>query len=169
LQLPPYEPFDKLALRLDRAPISEVDRTFLRKRERELRGKYAELRFETSKGPVHGDARVQNLMVNDQDQVVLIDFEGFCFDHSERDLMVTTVEHHSLNWQAPEQYADFVSAYGRDLHDWHGYPTLRSIQEFSMPTWLMQNVNESEHVVEDYHRRIATLRDDDAPRNWRPW
>ncbi|MFW6723535.1 aminoglycoside phosphotransferase family protein [Streptomyces sp. MAR4 CNY-716] len=169
LELPPFEPFDKWELRLEIAPIPEDDKAFLRKRQRELQDKYAELRFETPKGPVHGDAHVQNLMVNKQGEVIVIDFEGFCFDHPEWDLMVTAVEHHSIGWQTDGQYADFVSAYGRDLYEWDGYPTLRGIQEFGMTTWLMQNVKESERVAEEYRRRIASLRDDDAPRYWRPW
>ncbi|WBB59361.1 aminoglycoside phosphotransferase family protein [Streptomyces sp. WMMC500] len=169
LELPRVEPFDKWDLRLERAPIPEDDKAFLRKRQRELQDKYAELRFETPKGPVHGDAHVQNLMVYKRGQVILIDFEGFCFDHPEWDLMVTTVEHHSLGWQTDEQYADFVMAYGRDLYEWPGYSTLRGIQEFGMTTWLMQNVGESKRVAEEYRRRIGALQDDDAPRDWHPW
>ncbi|CAM5310554.1 Aminoglycoside phosphotransferase domain-containing protein OS=Streptomyces fumanus OX=67302 GN=GCM10018772_13060 PE=4 SV=1 [Streptomyces fumanus] len=167
--LPSFDPFDKQELRIQRAPIPEDDRAFLRKRWHELRGQFEELSFETPKGPVHGDAHVQNLMVNEQDEVILIDFEAFCFDHPEWDLMVTAVEHHSLGWQTDEQYGDFVRAYGRDLRDWHGYDTLRRLQEFGMTTWLMQNVRESERTAAEYRRRIAALRDDDAPRDWRPW
>lgn len=169
LDLPAYEPFDKSALRLERAQIPADDKAFLLKRERELRDKFAELRFESPKGPVHGDAHVQNLMVNDRGQVILIDFEFFCFDHPEWDLKVTAVEHHSLGWQTDAQYADFVRAYGRDLYDWHGYDTLRGLQEFGMTTWLMQNVQEDEATAAEYRRRIDGLRNDDAPRNWRPW
>ncbi|MFE4408990.1 phosphotransferase enzyme family protein [Streptomyces sp. NPDC056821] len=169
LELPSFDPFDKQQRRLDRAVIPEDDKVFLRKRWRELRDKYAELRFETLKGPVHGDAHVQNLMVDDQGAVILIDFEAFCFDHPEWDLMVTAVEHHSLGWQTDEQYADFVTAYGRDLYDWPGYETLRGLQEFGMTTWLMQNVQEDERTAAEYRRRIAGLRNDDAPRDWRPW
>ncbi|MGW4823668.1 phosphotransferase enzyme family protein [Streptomyces sp. NPDC004227] len=169
LELPSFDPFDKQGRRLDRAVIPEDDKVFLRKRWRELRDKYAELHFETPKGPVHGDAHVQNLMVDDQGQVILIDFEAFCFDHPEWDLMVTAVEHHSLGWQTDEQYADFVAAYGRDLYDWPGYETLRGLQEFGMTTWLMQNVQEDERTAAEYRRRIAGLRNDDAPRDWRPW
>ncbi|MFJ8792715.1 aminoglycoside phosphotransferase family protein [Streptomyces sp. NPDC102462] len=169
LSLPSYDPFDKQQLRLDRAVIPDDDKVFLRKRWRELRDKFRELRFETPKGPVHGDAHVQNLMVDDQDRVILIDFEAFCYDHPEWDLMVTAVEHHSLGWQSDEQYADFVAAYGRDLYDWQGYETLRGIQEFGMTTWLMQNVREDEKTAAEYRRRIAGLRNDDAPRDWRPW
>ncbi|XVV35169.1 phosphotransferase family protein [Streptomyces sp. CA-100214] len=169
LELPRFDPFGKQELRIDRAPIPEDDRTFLRKRWRELQDRYAGVRFDTPKGPVHGDAHVQNLMVDDRGQVVLIDFEAFCYDHPEWDLMVTAVEHHSLGWQSDEQYADFVSAYGRDLYDWPGYETLRSLQEFGMTTWLMQNIREDERTAAEYRRRIAALRDDAAPRDWRPW
>ncbi|MEU8919042.1 aminoglycoside phosphotransferase family protein [Streptomyces nigrescens] len=168
LELPSFDPFDKQELRLDRAVIPHDDKLFLRKRWRELRDKFNELTFETPKGPVHGDAHVQNLMVDDQGQVILIDFEAFCFDHPEWDLMVTAVEHHSLGWQTDEQYADFVRAYGRDLYDWHGYETLRGLQEFGMTTWLMQNVQEDEATAAEYRRRIAGLRNDDGPRDWRP-
>lgn len=169
LKLPRFDPFDKQDLRINRAVIPEDDRAFLRKRWRELRDQYEELQFESPKGPVHGDAHVQNLMVDTQGRVILIDFEAFCFDHPEWDLMVTATEHHSLGWQTDEQYADFVRAYGRDLHDWHGYDTLRRLQEFGMTTWLMQNVQEDERTAAEYQRRIAGLRNDDAPRDWRPW
>ncbi|MEU6402321.1 aminoglycoside phosphotransferase family protein [Streptomyces sp. NPDC046985] len=168
LELPSFDPFDKQELRISRAAIPEDDRIFLRKRWRELRDQFGALEFETAKGPVHGDAHVQNLMVNDRGEVVLIDFEAFCFDHPEWDLMVTATEHHSLGWQSDEQYADFVRAYGRDLHDWHGYDTLRRLQEFGMTTWLMQNVQEDRETADEYRRRIAALRNDDAPRDWRP-
>ncbi|MEU1519571.1 aminoglycoside phosphotransferase family protein [Streptomyces sp. NPDC005811] len=169
LDLPSFDPFGKQELRIDKAVIPEDDRAFLRKRWRDLRDKYSELRFESPMGPVHGDAHVQNLMVDDQGRVVLIDFEAFCFDHPEWDLMVTAVEHHSLGWQSDAQYGDFVSAYGRDLYDWHGYETLRGLQEFGMTTWLMQNVRENEETAAEYRRRIAGLRDDQGPRDWRPW
>nr|WP_269853500.1 aminoglycoside phosphotransferase family protein [Streptomyces sp. RPT161] len=169
LDLPPYSPFGRSDLRIEAATgIGEDDRQFLRKRGRELRDRLAELRFESAKGPVHGDAHVQNLMVDTRGQVILIDFEVFCYDYPEWDLMVTATEHDSLGWQTPEQYAAFVAAYGRDLRSWSGFPTLRAIQEFQMTTWLMQNVAESPEVAEEYARRIASLRDDDAPRNWHP-
>jgi aminoglycoside phosphotransferase (APT) family kinase protein len=170
LELPPYNVFGRTDLRIERAVgIPEDDRKFLRKRDRELRDRYAELWFESPKGPVHGDAHVQNLMVDDQGHVILIDFEGFSYDHPEWDLMVTAVEHHSLGWQTDAQYADFVGQYGRDLRDWPGYDTLRGIQEFHMTTWLMQNVTEDESTAEEYQRRITGLRNDGRPRNWRPW
>ncbi|WP_367124467.1 phosphotransferase [Streptomyces phytohabitans] len=169
MELPPYTVFGRTDLRIEKATgIPEEDREFLRERARELRERLSGLRFASPKGPVHGDAHVQNLMVDRDDRVILIDFEGFGFDHPEWDLMVTATEHHSLGWQTREQYGAFVDAYGRDLRDWDGFRTLRGIQEFQMTTWLMQNVGESDDVAKEYARRIASLRDDDAPRHWQP-
>ncbi|TNM32685.1 phosphotransferase family protein [Streptomyces sedi] len=169
LELAAYPAFGRTDLRVERVTgIPEDDREFLRARGRELREGLAGLRFTSRKGPVHGDAHVQNLMVDTSGTVLLIDFENFSFDHPEWDLMVTATEHHSLGWQSREQYADFVAAYGRDLGDWEGFSVLRGIQEFHMTTWLMQNVGESAAVAAEYERRIASLRDDDAPRNWQP-
>lgn len=169
LNLPPYPVLDRTDRRIAAATdIPEDDREFLRKRARELRDRLAELRFDSEKGPVHGDAHVQNLMVDRSGQVVLIDLERFSYDYPEWDLMVTATEHDSLGWQTAEEYTAFIGAYGRDLRAWSGFPTLRGIQEFNMTTWLMQNVSESEDTAAEYARRIASLRDDDAPRNWSP-
>ncbi|UCM89642.1 aminoglycoside phosphotransferase family protein [Streptomyces marincola] len=169
LGLSAHDAFGRTALRVERAAgIPEPDRAFLKERGRELRERLADLRFESEKGPVHGDAHVQNLMVDSAGRVLLIDFENFCFDHPEWDLMVTATEHHRLGWQTREQYADFVTAYGRDLGDWEGFAVLRGIQEFRMTTWLMQNVGENRSVAEEYARRITSLRNGTAPRDWQP-
>ncbi|WP_461035191.1 phosphotransferase family protein [Streptomyces mayteni] len=169
LGLSAYAAFGRTDLRVERASgIPEDDREFLRRQGQELRERLVGLRFPSPRGPVHGDAHAQNLMVDTSGTVLLIDFENFSFDHPEWDLMVTATEHHSLGWQTREQYDDFVAAYGRDLRDWEGFAVLRGIQEFHMTTWLMQNIGESPAVAEEYARRIASLRDADAPRNWQP-
>ncbi|MFE4370459.1 phosphotransferase enzyme family protein [Streptomyces sp. NPDC056835] len=169
LTLPPYPVLDRTDRRINAAvDIPEDDRAFLRKRARELRDRVGDLRFESEKGPVHGDAHVQNLMVDKNCQVILIDLERFSFDFPEWDLMVTATEHHSLGWQTPEEYGAFVGAYRRDLRTWSGFSTLRAVQEFNMTTWLMQNVSESSETAAEYARRISSLRNDDAPRDWNP-
>jgi Ser/Thr protein kinase RdoA (MazF antagonist) len=169
LALPRFDPMGRSSLRIEKAAgIPEHDREFLRDRQRQLVCEIGQLSFASPIGPVHGDAHVQNLMVDRSDRVILIDFEVFCRDHPEWDLMVTATEYDSLGWQTAEQYAGFVGAYGRDLRDWPGFSTLRAIQEFKMTTWLMQNVGESSEVADEYARRIASLRDGRAPRNWHP-
>ncbi|MBW1601911.1 aminoglycoside phosphotransferase family protein [Streptomyces sp. JJ66] len=169
LDLPPFSAFGRTDLRIEKATgIPEHDRAFLRQRVQQLRANLAALRFDSPTGPVHGDAHIQNVMVDGGGRAVLIDFEAFCHDHPEWDLMVTATEHRSLGWQSRDEYAAFVTAYGRDLSVWHGYPTLRGIQEFQMTTWLMQNIGESPAVAAEYAHRVATLRDDNAPRHWQP-
>ncbi|MGW2326297.1 phosphotransferase enzyme family protein [Streptomyces sp. NPDC001700] len=169
LDLPGYDAFGRSDLRIEKVRgIPDDDRTFLRKRGRELRERLASLRFELPKGPVHGDAHGDNLMVDQKGNPILIDFENFCCDHPEWDLMVTATEYDSMGWASDADYAAFVDAYTWDLRQWPGFSTLRAIQEFKMTTWLMQNVNESADVASEYARRIASLRDDDAPRDWQP-
>jgi thiamine kinase-like enzyme len=170
LELPRYSAFGLSDLRLERAAgISEDDLEFLRKRGQELKGRLAELRFGSPLGPVHGDAHTDNLMVDRSGVVHLIDLENFCVDHPEWDLEVAAHEYHRLRWVSEQQYADFVRSYDRDLREWPGFATLCAIQEFKMTTWLMQNVSEGENVAQEVGRRIASLRDDAAPRNWLPY
>ncbi len=165
--LPSFPVLDRADRRIDTAAgIPEDDRAFLRKRAHELQERVAGLDFASKKGPVHGDAHVQNLMVDQKGQVILIDLERFSYDFPEWDLMVTATEHHSLGWQTSEEYGAFVSSYGQDLRTWDGFPTLRAVQEFNMTTWLMQNVSESPETAAEYARRISSLRDENAPRNW---
>jgi hypothetical protein len=38
-----------------------------------------------------------------------------------------------------------------------------------MTTWLMQNVTEIRDVAEEFRTRLASLHDDDLPRNWQPF
>ncbi|WP_371646955.1 phosphotransferase enzyme family protein [Streptomyces mirabilis] len=170
LELPRYSAFGLSDLRLERAAgISEDDLQFLRKRGQELKGRLVELQFGSPLGPVHGDAHTDNLMVDSSGVVHLIDLENFCVDHPEWDLEVAAHEYHRLGWVSQQQYADFVRAYDRDLTEWPGFATLCAIQEFKMTTWLMQNVSEGEDVAQEVGRRIASLRDDTAPRNWLPY
>ncbi|MDJ0345880.1 aminoglycoside phosphotransferase family protein [Streptomyces sp. H10-C2] len=169
LHLPAYSAFGRADLRIEKAVgIPDEDREFLRERAMELRDHLSLLQFDSPRGPVHGDAHLQNLMVDQDDQVILIDFENFSLDHPEWDLMVTATEYDSLRWQTSDQYASFSAAYGRDLRQWEGFPTLRAICEFKMTTWLMQNIAESRSVAAEYARRIASLRDDEATRCWSP-
>ncbi|MEU1160938.1 aminoglycoside phosphotransferase family protein [Streptomyces sp. NPDC005921] len=170
LELPRYDAFGRSDLRLERSVgIADDDLDFLRKRGQELKEQLAGLRFESSLGPVHGDAHTDNLLVSRDGVVYLIDFENFCIDHPEWDLEVAAHEYDRLGWVTQGQYADFVGAYGRDLREWPGFSTLCAVQEFKMTTWLMQNVAEGEKVAEEFARRIASLRDEGAPRRWLPY
>lgn len=169
LDLPRFDALGRSASRIEKTVgIPDADRAFLRTRHAELSRRLTDLRFASPRGPVHGDAHTSNLMVDRRHRIHLIDFETFCHDHGEWDLMVAAHEYHRLGWVSDEQYAAFSGRYGRDLRKWPGFETLCAVQEFKMTTWLMQNVGESSGTAQEYARRIASLRDDHAPRNWHP-
>jgi hypothetical protein len=74
-----------------------------------------------------------------------------------------------VGWHDDEEYAAFVDSYGFDVMTWEGFSVLRSINELKMTTWLMQNVGESDRIAREFENRLASLRDDDAPRPWHPF
>jgi aminoglycoside phosphotransferase (APT) family kinase protein len=170
LELPPFDPFGRVAERIEMATaIGRDTQEFLRARQAELRQRVGFLAFSTPAGPVHGDAHVQNLMRHGNGQVVLIDLENFAIGRREWDLMVTGTEHVGPGWVTDQQYEDFVANYGRDITTWDGFEVLRDIQELKMTTWLMQNVSESTAVADEFERRLASIRDGVSRRAWRPF
>lgn len=170
LGLPAFDAFGRSDRRIEVAEgISDDDRVFLRKRRRELADLLAGLAFESGRRPVHGDAHTDNLMVDRQGRLHLIDLENFCLDRPEWDLVVSAHEYDRLGWVSADEYSAFVGGYGRDLREWPGFRVLAAIQEFKMTTWLMQNIAEGPHIAAEVKNRLASLRDDDAPRNWEPY
>jgi aminoglycoside phosphotransferase (APT) family kinase protein len=170
LGLPAFDVFGRADRRIESAKgISNDDRAFLRRRRQELADRLADLPFKGAKGPVHGDAHTDNLMVDRQGQLHLIDLENFCVDHQEWDLVVASHEFDRLGWVTADQYSAFVRGYGRDLREWCGFRVLSAIQELRMTTWLMQNVAEGSHVAAEVRNRLASLRNEDEPRNWQPY
>jgi aminoglycoside phosphotransferase (APT) family kinase protein len=168
LPLPELDMFGRVAQRIRAAAISETDRSFLTDRLSSLRGRYQDLRYAIPPSAVHGDAHQSNLIKRPDGTAILIDFERFAFGHPETDLSVTATEY-LIGWHTDEQYADFVRAYGHDVMDWDGFPVIRAVNELKMTTWLMQNIGESDDIAAEFRTRLASLRDDRAPRDWRPF
>jgi aminoglycoside phosphotransferase len=168
LLLPDFDMFGRVAERIAAADLPTSDRSFLAERLDWLRDSYGELRFELPSSAVHGDAHQSNLIVRPDGMVVLIDLERFAFGHPESDLSVTATEY-LIGWHTDDQYAEFVNAYGYDVREMDGFPVIRAINELKMTTWLMQNIGEDERIAEEFRTRLASLRDDDAPRNWQPY
>jgi Phosphotransferase enzyme family len=169
LDLPSLDFFGRVDARIDRASdVPEADRIFLRHRVRELRAAYAELTFPLQSCAVHGDAHTANLIKTYDGAVALIDFERFAFGHPETDLAVTAVEHR-IGWYTDAEYDAFVRAYGFDVTDWSGFPTIQAISELKMTTWIMQNTSHSPEVASEVRTRLDALRDSGAPRRWKPF
>lgn len=169
LDLPVLDFFGRVDVRIDRATdIPETDRNFLRRRTMELRAAYAELTFPLQPCAVHGDAHTANLIKTRNGAVTLIDFERFAFGQPETDLAVTAVEHR-IGWYSDAEYSAFARAYGFDVTDWSGFPTVQAVSELKMTTWIMQNVSHGPAVASEVRTRLDALRDSSAPRHWKPF
>jgi aminoglycoside phosphotransferase (APT) family kinase protein len=113
---------------------------------------------------------VQNLILRDE-QPILIDFERFAWGQPEWDLSMTATEYQTAGWWTDSEYSQFVEAYGYDVMSWNdGFSVLRAAHEIKMTTWLMQNVNESSEIANEYETRMRTLRgQSDGSETWRPF
>jgi aminoglycoside phosphotransferase (APT) family kinase protein len=156
--LPDEDILGRVESRVLAAQVPEEDKSFLTERFRELKSAVAELRFPLAPAPTHGDAHSENLMIRDDGQVVLIDFERFAWGQPEWDLAMTATEYITAGWWSEPEYKGFADAYGFDVMTWDGFDVLRAVHELKMTTWLMQNVRESQDIAAEYANRMQTLR-----------
>jgi len=169
LLIPEFDIFGRVSERIAAAPsLPEQDRDFLSNRLAALRGEYSTLAFTLPPSAVHGDAHQSNLIQQADGKVLLIDFERFAFGPPESDLAVTAAEY-LIGWHTDAAYASFCDTYGFDVIQWDGFPVLRAINELKMTTWLMQNVAEGDQIAAEFRTRLASLRDNNAPRGWQPY
>jgi Ser/Thr protein kinase RdoA (MazF antagonist) len=156
--LPCGDVLGRFGRRIESAPVPVADKEFLLHRLEELRWELPGLRYPLSPAAIHGDAYVKNLMFCD-DQPILIDFERFAWGQPEWDLAQTATEYQTAGWLTHAEYDQFVEAYGYDVRSWEsGFDVLRAIHEIQMTTWIMQNVNESPAIAEEYRKRMRTIR-----------
>jgi aminoglycoside phosphotransferase (APT) family kinase protein len=167
-ELPDEDILGRVESRISQAPISSEDRRFLLSLLRELEHNLGALVFPLAAAPTHGDAHSENIMIRDG-EAVLIDFERFAWGQPEWDLAMTATEYRSAGWWSPEEYQTFVDAYGYDVTSWtEGFDVLRRVHELKMTTWLMQNINESVEIADEYQVRMRTIRDGISA-GWRPF
>jgi hypothetical protein len=168
-ELPDEDILGRVQGRIETAPIPTDDKTFLGRRLNELRAEVSALRFPLPPAPTHGDAQSENLVICGG-QAVLIDFERFSWGQPEWDLAMTATEYVTAGWWTDEQYQQFVDAYGYDVTAWkEGFDILRAVHELKMTTWLMQNVNESQEIADEYQVRMRTIRGEGSSHGWRPF
>ena len=170
--LPEFRPMPKVSDRLARigARLPSQEREFLANRKQELEDQFRSLDFNLGVGPIHGDAHRSNLLRDRHaGRVRLIDFEDFCVGPREWDLCVEAVGYWALNWISDEDYERYVDACGFDALSWSGFNVIRAIRELNMTTWLAQMLGQSSAVDAEVMKRIRDLRNDDVPRDWRPF
>ncbi|WP_285690994.1 aminoglycoside phosphotransferase family protein [Actinoplanes sp. NBRC 103695] len=164
--LPSEDILGRVDSRVSNAAVSDEDKRFLRRLVNDLTSRLEGLVFPLAPAPTHGDAHVKNIMIRDS-EAVMIDFERFAWGQPEWDLAMTATEYASAGWWSPEEYRTFVDAYGYDVMSWEeGFDVLRRVHELKMTTWLMQNVNESPQISEEFQVRMRTIRGG-ASETWR--
>lgn len=166
--LPDFNFADRLTRRLETAPVSASDKSYLLAKFEELSHEAERLKYPLEQCPVHGDAHIKNVMFSEGNPV-LIDFENVGYGHPEWDVAVTATEHVTAQWWSVDQYASFVEAYGFDITEWAGFDVLRQIQEIKMTTWLMQNVNQSRDIADEFDARMRTIRTGRSEVPWQPY
>lgn len=158
-KLPSEDVLGRVGSRVEAAPVPDGDKVFLRSLLADLKNELGRLVFPLAPAPTHGDAHSENIMIRDG-EAVLIDFERFAWGQPEWDLSMTATEYVSAGWWTADQYRQFADAYGYDVMAWtEGFDVLRRVHELKMTTWLMQNVNESPEIADEYQVRMRTIRD----------
>lgn len=169
VSLPQLRPFDKVAMRLERAEIPDGTRAYLRDLAEEMADEYDRLRFALPAGVLHGDFNVGNVLHDAAGQPKVIDLDGFVVGPREWDLMQTAMYYDSFGWHTEAEYADFAMGYGFDVREWSGYTVLRSVRELLMVTWLSQNAGTNPRAAEEVEKRVETLRSGGSRRDWAPF
>jgi aminoglycoside phosphotransferase (APT) family kinase protein len=170
LHLPQLAPFENAAQRIAvNGWLSSRDREFLNECLAGLQDDYANLEFALRPGVIHGDAGIGNVLHDSHGNPVVIDLDGFAMGPREWDLALTAIYYDSFGWHTRQEYETFVDVYGFDIMQWPGYPVMRSVREFLMVTWVIQQATESERVAKEAAKRIAALRTGVSRKDWEPY
>ena len=167
--LPPLRPFETVQRRIDRAGIASGTKSFLRELAADLEAAYADLPYELPPGHLHGDFNVGNVLLDDDGAPKVIDLDAFVTGPREWDLMQTAMYYDSYGWHTAEEYEAYARSYGFDILKWDGYPTLRSVRELLMITWLSQNAATDPSAAREVEHRVYTIRTGASRRSWAPF
>ncbi|KUF17336.1 phosphotransferase family protein [Streptomyces silvensis] len=160
------QPFVRIAERLAAAnSVSDDDRQWLLDRLSELQQQWSNLPAGRPHCVIHGDAWGGNCAVTDQ-TAHLMDFERTSLGPPEWDLTSAAVAFETFGTISAERYTAYCAAYGYDVRNWAGYPTLRGIRELRLVTFALQIAEHDADALEQAHYRLECLR---GLRGLRPW
>lgn len=154
-------------LRLAGEAIDPVDAAYLRERRDGFAAAAAGLAPHLPPGPIHGDALPRNVHVG-PDGPVLVDLETFSADLREHDLVVMALSRDRYGLPA-EEYAQFTAAYGWDVRTWEGCSVLRGARETASCAWVAQHAPSDPRALQEFRRRVRSLRDRDDSVRWYPF
>jgi len=154
-------------LRLAGEAIDPADARYLRERRDGFATAAAALTPYLEPGPIHGDALPRNVHVGPEGPV-LVDLETFSTDLREHDLVVMALSRDRYGLP-PESSDTFTAAYGWDVRIWPGCPVLRGARETASCAWVAQHAPTNPKALNEFRRRVASLREGDAEVRWHPF
>ncbi|MGW5035645.1 phosphotransferase enzyme family protein [Streptomyces nigra] len=154
-------------LRLAGDAIDPADAAYLRERRDGFAEAAARLTPRLTPGPIHGDALPRNVHIG-PDGPVLVDLETFSADLREHDLVVMALSRDRYGLPA-SAYEEFTDMYGWDVREWDGCAVLRGARETASCAWVAQHAPSNPKALEEFRRRVASLRDGDETVRWYPF
>ncbi|MFJ3865030.1 phosphotransferase enzyme family protein [Streptomyces nigra] len=154
-------------LRLAGDAIDPADTAYLRERRDGFAEAAARLTPRLTPGPIHGDALPRNVHIG-PDGPVLVDLETFSADLREHDLVVMALSRDRYGLPAAA-YEEFTDTYGWDVREWDGCAVLRGARETASCAWVAQHAPSNPKALEEFRRRVASLRDGDETVRWYPF
>ncbi|MFJ3695247.1 phosphotransferase enzyme family protein [Streptomyces sp. NPDC090052] len=154
-------------LRLAGDAIDPADADYLRERRDGFASAAAALTPHLTPGPIHGDALPRNVHITPQGPV-LVDLETFSSDLREHDLVVMALSRDRYG-VPPEAYDSFVRTYGWDVREWEGCTVLRGARETASCAWVAQHAPANPRALDEFRRRVASLRENDPGVRWYPF
>ncbi|MGV9642615.1 phosphotransferase enzyme family protein [Streptomyces sp. NPDC004822] len=154
-------------LRLAGDAIDPADAAYLRERRDGFAEAAARLTPRLTPGPIHGDALPRNVHVG-PDGPVLVDLETFSADLREHDLVVMALSRDRYGLPAAA-YEEFTDTYGWDVREWDGCAVLRGARETASCAWVAQHAPGNPKALEEFRRRVASLREGDETVRWYPF
>ncbi|WP_328332735.1 MULTISPECIES: phosphotransferase enzyme family protein [unclassified Streptomyces] len=154
-------------LRLAGDAVDPADADYLRERRDGFASAAAALTPRLTPGPIHGDALPRNVHVTPQGPV-LVDLETFSSDLREHDLVVMALSRDRYG-VPPEAYDSFVRTYGWDVREWEGCTVLRGARETASCAWVAQHAPANPRALDEFRRRVASLRENDPGVRWYPF
>lgn len=166
-RLPAADPFAGMEQRLaEPADISTADRAWLGEHLSALRDRYQELRFDTEKHVIHGDAWQGNVAVSATGTLILLDLEHVAVGPADWDLIPMAVDYTDFARLDRDDYRSFVEAYGgHDVTASSNFRTLADIQELRWVCFVISKSRSSVRAKSEVGHRIACLRGE-IPRPW---
>jgi aminoglycoside phosphotransferase (APT) family kinase protein len=166
--LPEYRPLDDLGRTLAHTRMDSDDRAWLQDRRSRLLDAYDRLDLPLGHGLLHGDAYPGNTLWDGDDEgtVRLGDWDEAARGPRVLDLANTVHGHRRFGRPRTEVDA-FAAAYGYDIRDWDGLPTLLDIRDLHTLGAFIRRADDGDEAARRHlAHRMATLRRGEVLASW---